>query len=55
MDSVYTMLSDSGKVVMILQAKKQNDFENEDREWPEGMYLQYLDNFGNIETTFKAD
>ncbi len=55
MDSVYTMLSDSGKVVMILQAKKQNDFENDDREWPKGMYLQYLDDFGQVETTFKAD
>ena len=55
MDSVYTMLSDSGKVVMILQAKKQFDFENDDREWPEGMFLQYLDDLGNVETTFKAD
>jgi LPS export ABC transporter protein LptC len=55
MDSIYTMLSDSGKVVMILQAKKQLDFENEDREWPEGLFLQYLDDFGNVETTFKAD
>ena len=55
MDSVYTILSDSGKVVMILQAKKQKDYENDDREWPEGMYLQYLDDFGNVETTFKAD
>ncbi|MEP0367780.1 MAG: LPS export ABC transporter periplasmic protein LptC [Cyclobacteriaceae bacterium] len=55
MDSVYTKLSDSAKVIMILQAKKQNDFENDDREWPEGMYLEYLDDFGQVESTFKAD
>lgn len=55
MDSVYTKLSDSGKVVMILQAQKQLDFENEDREWPKGMFLEYLDDFGNVESTFKAD
>ncbi|MFT7232645.1 MAG: LPS export ABC transporter protein LptC [Cyclobacteriaceae bacterium] len=55
MDSVYTKLSDSAKVIMILQAKKQNDFENDDREWPEGLYLEYLDDFGKVESTFKAD
>ncbi|MFY0600817.1 MAG: LPS export ABC transporter periplasmic protein LptC [Cyclobacteriaceae bacterium] len=55
MDSVYTKLSDSGQLVMILKAQKQLDFENDDREWPKGMYLEYLDDFGEVESTFEAD
>lgn len=55
MDSVYTKLSDSGRLVMILQAIKQFDFDNDDREWPKGLFLEYLDDFGNVESTFEAD
>ncbi|WP_258102822.1 LPS export ABC transporter periplasmic protein LptC [Marinoscillum sp. MHG1-6] len=55
MDSVYTKMSDSAQIVMILTAPRQLDFENDDREWPKGMYLEYLDHDGNLESTFKAD
>lgn len=55
MDSVDTKMSDSGKIVMKLKAPKQLNFENGDREWPESLYLEYLDKEGNITSTFKAD
>lgn len=55
MDSVFTKLSDSAKIVMRLRAPKQNDFENDDREWPQSLFLEYLDDSGRVETTFKAD
>lgn len=55
MDSVFTKMSDSAKLVMTLRAAKQNDFEGGDREWPESFYLEYLDDQGNVTTTFKAD
>lgn len=55
MDSVYTKMSDSAELVMTLRAAKQNDYEGGDREWPESFYLEYMDDQGNVSTTFKAD
>ncbi len=55
MDSVFTKLSDSARIVMRLRAPRQNNFENDDREWPKSLYLEYLDDLGNVETTFQAD
>jgi len=42
MDSVFTMISDSGKLILKLSAPKQKDFENRDRSYPLGLYLQYF-------------
>lgn len=55
MDSIHTKMSDSAKVILILKAPKQNNFESGDREWPESLYLEYLDDEGNILSTFRAD
>ncbi|MFT4833906.1 MAG: LPS export ABC transporter protein LptC [Marinoscillum sp.] len=55
MDSVLTKMSDSARVTVILKAPKQNDFEGGDREWPESLYLEYLDKNGSITSTFKAN
>lgn len=55
MDSVYTKMSDSAELVMTLRAAKQNDFENGDREWPQTFYLEYLNENGEVTTTFRAD
>jgi LPS export ABC transporter protein LptC len=41
MDSIFTMMSDSGKLVLTLKAPKQLDYENGDREWPNGLYIEY--------------
>ena len=40
---------------MRLRSPRQNNFENDDREWPNSMFLEYLDGDGNVETTFQAD
>lgn len=55
MDSIYTKMSDSAKVLVRLRAAKQLNLENGDQEWPEGLYLEYLDKEGQIVSTFKAD
>lgn len=55
MDSVYTKISDSAKIIIILKSPKELHFENGDREWPQSMYLEYLDGEGNITSTFRAD
>lgn len=54
-DSVYTEMSDAGNIIVKLKAAKQLDLFNGDKEWPEGLYLEYLDDEGNITSTFVAD
>lgn len=55
MDSIYTQMSDSAKVILTLRAPTQYNFESGDREWPKGLYLEYLNDKGEIISTFKAD
>lgn len=55
MDSIHTKMSDSAKVKVILKAPKQNNLESGDREWPKGLYLEYLNDDGTVASTFRAD
>ncbi|MFY0605684.1 MAG: LPS export ABC transporter periplasmic protein LptC [Cyclobacteriaceae bacterium] len=55
MDSIYTKMSDSAKVLVRLRAAKQNNFEGGDREWPNHLHLEYLDDLGEVVSTFRAD
>lgn len=55
MDSIFTKMSDSADVVLILKAAKQHNFEGGDKEWPEGLYLENMDDQGEIISTFQAD
>ncbi len=55
MDSISTMMSDSAKVIVKLKAAKQNNLQNGDQEWPESIYLEYLDKNGEVISTFRAD
>jgi LPS export ABC transporter protein LptC len=55
MDSVFTKVSDSARIVMTLRANKERSFENQDREWPDKLLLEYLNTDGEVKTTFKAD
>lgn len=54
-DSVYTEMSDEGKIVVKLRAPKQLDLANGDTEWPKGLHLEYLNMEGVITSTFFAD
>lgn len=55
MDSISTKMSDSAKVIVKLKAPKQHNLENGDQEWPESIYLEYLDKQGEKVSTFRAD
>lgn len=55
MDSIYTKMSDSAKVILRMKAPKQDNFENGDREWSKGLFLEYLDDKGEVVSTFRAD
>lgn len=54
-DSVNTLITDSSKIVLRLQAPIEESFENGDREWKEGLFLQYYDKFGEVSSTFKSN
>ncbi|MEO9482668.1 MAG: LPS export ABC transporter periplasmic protein LptC [Ekhidna sp.] len=54
MDSAITQMSDSGVVVMRLETAVQNNFENGDREWPDGFYIQWFNSRGKLTSYFSA-
>lgn len=54
-DSVFTEMSDEGVIVVKLKAARQLDLANGDKEWPKGLYLEYLNMEGIITSTFVAD
>ncbi|MEM9897019.1 MAG: LPS export ABC transporter periplasmic protein LptC [Bacteroidota bacterium] len=55
MDSISTLLSDSGNIVMHMKADRQNNYENGDQEWPGGFFLESYDSDGLVTTMFRAD
>ena len=55
MDSAITQMSDSGIVVMQLETALQNNFENGDREWPQGFYIEWYNSRGQVTSYFSAN
>lgn len=55
MDSVHTFLSDSALVMIEIKAPVEEVFENNNREWPEGLLLRYFDKEGAVSSTFESD
>ena len=55
MDSAVTLMSDSGIVVMMLETPVQNNFENGDREWPEGFRIEWYNTRGQVTSYFSAN
>ena len=54
-DSVRTLYSDSAIVRIMVLAPKQFEYKNGDREFPEGIYLEFYEDDGNISSTLEAD
>ena len=50
-----TYYSDSAKVKMRMEAPRQLEFGSGDREFPEGIFLQFYNAEGNPTSTLKAD
>ncbi len=55
MDSVETRYSDEGNVRLIIRAAKELSFEDGNKEWPNGLFLEIFDENGVKTTTFRAD
>lgn len=54
-DSIRTLYSDSAIVRVMVQAPKQFEFESGDREFPEGIYIEFFEPDGTISSTLLAD
>lgn len=52
---IETLYSDSAVVRVKLVADRQIDFESGDREYPEGVYIEFFEVDGSKTTTIKAD
>lgn len=54
-DSIETLYSDSAIVKVKLVAAKQYEFLNGDKEFPEGIYIEFYEVDGTISATLKAN
>lgn len=54
-DSIRTLYSDSAIVRVMVQAPKQYEFESGDREFPQGIYIEFFEPDGTISSTLLAD
>jgi len=54
-EDVQMLLSDSAVVRMRLTGKKQLEFENGDKQFPQGIFMEFLEPDGSISSTIKAD
>ncbi|GJM59700.1 LPS export ABC transporter periplasmic protein LptC [Persicobacter diffluens] len=54
-DTILTYYSDSARLVLTLEADKQLEFESGDREFPEGLYLEFFNKEGEMEATLRCN
>lgn len=54
-DSALTLYSDSAVVRVKVIAARQLEFQNGDREYPEGFYIEFYETDGKISSTLRAN
>jgi LPS export ABC transporter protein LptC len=54
-EDVFMHYTENDRVKAILKAKKVFEFQNGDREFPEGIYLEFFDKAGKLTSTLKAN
>ncbi len=47
--------TEKDKVKALLKAKKVNEYQNGDQEFPEGLYIEFFDEFGKLSSTLQAN
>ncbi len=53
--NVETMVSDSARIKIKIAGPKQWTFQNNDYEYPEGVFMQFYDENGKVKSTIKAN
>lgn len=54
-EDLVMLYSETASVKIRLTAKKLWEYENGDREFPEGIFMEFFDETGNISSTLRAD
>jgi len=54
-DDLVMLYSETAQVKIRLKAKKLWEYENGDREFPEGIFMEFFDENGDISSTLRAD
>lgn len=54
-ENIVMHYAEKEKVKTVLRAKKFNEFQSGDREFPEGIYLEFYDETGKMTSTLKAN
>ena len=49
------LYSEKEKVTIKLQARKVSEYQNGDRNFPEGIFMEFYDEFGRITSTLSAN
>ncbi len=54
-EDVDMLYSEKDLIKVNMKAKKINELQNGDREWPDGIYLEFFDEFGKLTSTLRAN
>jgi LPS export ABC transporter protein LptC len=54
-ENITMHYAEKQRLKVVLTAKKINEFQNGDQEFPEGIYLEFYDEKGNITSTLRAN
>jgi LPS export ABC transporter protein LptC len=54
-EDVLMHYTENDRIKAILKAKKVFEYQNGDREFPEGIYLEFFDKMGKLTSTLKAN
>lgn len=54
-EEITMYYTENNRMKILLKAKKINDFQNGDSEFPEGIFIEFYDEFGKITSTLRAN
>jgi Protein of unknown function (DUF1239). len=54
-EEITMQYTEKDQMKMVLKAKKFFEFQNGDKEFPEGVYLEFYDDFGKLTSTLQAN
>ncbi len=54
-ENITIFSTEKNVMKVLLKAKKINELQNGDREFPEGIYIEFYDAFGKITSTLRAN
>jgi LPS export ABC transporter protein LptC len=54
-DNITMYYTEKNRMKVLMKAKKINEFQNGDSEFPEGIFIEFYDDYGRITSTLRAN